>query len=117
MHGAEIASIFLSQNCRYFFGENPFKKSIPKREGKQKKKSFFLYFQASKSEQDHKLAAAELEKKLAQVTEETGQKIAEVIRVARFFLVQHTKTFKIYQNRENIPNDHKIHHMTIKYTI
>jgi hypothetical protein len=33
-----------------------------------------------------------------------------VSRVARFFLVQHTKTGKIYKN------DHKIHQMAITYT-
>jgi hypothetical protein len=35
---------------------------------------------------------------------------ADASRVARFFLVQHTKTGK------NIPNDYKIDQMTVKYT-
>jgi hypothetical protein len=45
------------------------------------------------------------------------------IRVARFFLVQHTKTGKIYQITtkytkwsQNIPNDRKIDQMAIQYT-
>jgi hypothetical protein len=35
---------------------------------------------------------------------------ANSARIARFFLVQRTKT------GENIPNNHKIYHMTTKYT-
>jgi hypothetical protein len=56
------------------------------------------------------------------------------IKVARFFVVQYTKTGKIYQNGENIPkrgkytknitnnhnvgipNDNKIYQSAIKYT-
>jgi hypothetical protein len=37
------------------------------------------------------------------------------IRVARFFLVQNTKTGKIYQLPQNIPNGHKKFPMAIKY--
>jgi hypothetical protein len=44
-------------------------------------------------------------------------------RVARFFLVQHTKKGKIYRMTikytrwpQHIPNGHKIYQMTIKYT-
>jgi hypothetical protein len=33
----------------------------------------------------------------------------------QIFLVQHTKTGKIYQNGENIPNDHQIYQMAIKW--
>jgi hypothetical protein len=37
-------------------------------------------------------------------------------RVARFFLVQYTKTVKIYLPKwpQNIANDHKMHQMTTK---
>jgi hypothetical protein len=35
--------------------------------------------------------------------------VSESYKVAIFFLLQHTKTGKIYQNGKNIPNDHKIY--------
>jgi hypothetical protein len=37
-------------------------------------------------------------------------------RAARFLLMQHTKAGKSYQKGKNIPNDHKIYQMTMKYT-
>jgi hypothetical protein len=38
-------------------------------------------------------------------------------RVARFFLVQHTKMGKLYQNDHNIciPNGHNVYEMSVKY--
>jgi hypothetical protein len=42
---------------------------------------------------------------------ETGQQKFEIeIRVARFFLAQHTKT------GNHVPNDHKMYQMAIKYS-
>jgi hypothetical protein len=38
------------------------------------------------------------------------------VRVARFFLVQYTKTGKMYQNGENIPKGHKICQLAGKLT-
>jgi hypothetical protein len=37
-------------------------------------------------------------------------------RVARFFLLQHTKTGKIYQTTINLPNGHKIEPVAVNFT-
>jgi hypothetical protein len=53
-------------------------------------------------------------KKVAQILMQFSEQLIKVnaspSRVAKFILVQHTKT------RKNIPNDHKIHQMITKYT-
>jgi hypothetical protein len=43
-------------------------------------------------------------------------KLPARIRVARFFLVRDTKTGKNTKLTQNIPNGHKIHEMSVKYS-